>query len=56
MAKLNINPDSLAAKTFFMTVVGAVLYITVVFAFVIGGNRREEAQGLAHETAEALPQ
>ena len=36
MAKLNINPDSLAAKTFFMTVVDAVLYITVVFTFVIG--------------------
>jgi hypothetical protein len=55
MAKLNINPDSLAAKTFLMTVVGAVLYITVVFAFVIGGNRREEEQGYVHETAEALP-
>jgi hypothetical protein len=44
MAKRDINPDLLAKKTFLITLVGAVLYIGVVFAFVIGGNRREEAQ------------
>jgi hypothetical protein len=44
MAKKDINPDALAKKTFLMTVVGAVLYITVVFMFVIFGNRREEQQ------------
>jgi hypothetical protein len=45
MAKVNITPDSLASKTFLLTVVGALLYIGVVFAFVIGGNRREDHQG-----------
>jgi hypothetical protein len=44
VAKQDTTPDSLAKKTFLITIVGAVLYITVVFAFVIGGNRREEAQ------------
>jgi hypothetical protein len=39
MAKQDITPDSLAKKTFFVTVVGAILYITVVFVFVIGGNK-----------------
>jgi hypothetical protein len=51
MAKININPDSLAKKTFLMTVVGALLYMFVVFTFIIGGNRREEAAGMQHETA-----
>lgn len=44
MAKKENSPDALAQKTFFITVVGAMLYITVVFTFVIGGNRREEAK------------
>jgi hypothetical protein len=44
MAKKENSPDDLAEKTFFITVVGAVLYITVVFVFVIGGNKREEAK------------
>lgn len=44
MAKKENSPDSLAQKTFLITVVGALLYITVVFTFVIGGNRREEAK------------
>jgi hypothetical protein len=38
------NPDSLAKKTFLITIVGALIYIAVVFTFVIGGNRREEAK------------
>jgi hypothetical protein len=57
MAKYNINPDSLAKKTFLLTVVGALLYIGVVFAFVIGGNRREEAaeqQGQLADPAHAV--
>jgi hypothetical protein len=44
MATKENNPDALARKTFLITVVGALLYITVVFTFVIGGNRREEAK------------
>ena len=43
MAKKENSPDSLAQKTFFITIVGAVLYIAVVFVFVIGGNKREAA-------------
>jgi hypothetical protein len=44
MAKPDVSPDNLARKTFLMTVAGALLYITVVFTFVIAGNRREEQQ------------
>lgn len=44
MANKENSPDSLAEKTFFITVVGAVLYIAVVFVFVIGGNKREAAK------------
>jgi hypothetical protein len=42
MAKLDVNPDALASKTFVVTMLGAILYITVVFVFVIFGNRRDE--------------
>jgi hypothetical protein len=55
MAKVTISPDVLASKTFLITVVGALLYIGVVFAFVIGGNRREEAQGIPGEISIAHP-
>ena len=59
MAKRDVNPDLLAKKTFLITVIGAILYISAVFAFVIGGNRREEAQeereGRAAEAAHAVP-
>jgi hypothetical protein len=55
MAKTDITPDSLASKTFLITVVGAILYIGVVFAFVIGGNRREEAAGKPSEISIATP-
>ena len=48
MAKKENSPDDLAQKTFFITVMGALLYIAVVFTFVIGGNHREAAQ---HEDA-----
>ena len=41
MANQNVNPDALASKTFIVTVVGAILYIAVVFAFVIAGNAQE---------------
>jgi hypothetical protein len=44
MAKKENSPDVLAQKTFLITVVGAIIYIVVVFTFVIGGNRREEAK------------
>ena len=33
-----ISPDSLASKAFLITFIGAVLYFTTVFVFVIGGN------------------
>ena len=58
MAKRDVNPDLLARKTFLITVVGAILYISAVFAFVIGGNRREEAQeaeGQLADPAHAVP-
>lgn len=42
MAKQDVSPDALASKTFIVTMLGAVLYIAVVFAFVIFGNRRDE--------------
>jgi hypothetical protein len=42
MSNPDISPDSLAKKTFLVTILGAILYISVVFAFIIGGNRREE--------------
>jgi hypothetical protein len=44
MASKETNPDSLAKKTFAITMVGVLLYVTIVFIFVIGGNRREEAK------------
>jgi hypothetical protein len=54
MAKKDItpDPDALARKTFLMTIIGALLYITVVFVFVISGNRRDPSQ--AHGEGEAL--
>jgi hypothetical protein len=41
-AKADIKPDVLASKTFMISMAGALLYIAVVFAFVIGGNRTDE--------------
>jgi hypothetical protein len=41
MANPNVNPDALASKTFIVTVLGAILYISVVFAFVIARNASE---------------
>ncbi len=43
MAKQDISPDSLAQKTFVVMLLGAFIYITVVFTFIIGGNRQEES-------------
>jgi hypothetical protein len=43
MADQEIKPDSLAKKAFIITMLGAILYIGVVFGFVIGGNQRDAA-------------
>ncbi|HEX7480735.1 MAG TPA: hypothetical protein VF331_23240 [Polyangiales bacterium] len=43
MANKEISPDSLARQMFIVTLLGVILYVTVVFTFIIGGNRREEA-------------
>ena len=40
MAKQNVDPDALVTKTFFVTMLGAILYITVVFIFVIANNAK----------------
>jgi hypothetical protein len=53
MAKQDVNPDALASKTFVVTIVGAILYITVVFVFVIAGNRRDEEEQLKQNQTEA---
>lgn len=52
MAKQDVNPDALASKTFVVTMLGAILYITVVFVFVIFGNRRDEEARQQHPTEE----
>ncbi|MEY4578155.1 MAG: hypothetical protein RL701_2858 [Pseudomonadota bacterium] len=52
MTKIDVNPDALASKTFVITVIGALLYVTVVFSFVIGGNR-EIGEALKLEAAQA---
>jgi ABC-type cobalt transport system substrate-binding protein len=44
MAK-HVDPDSFASKAFSLTMLIAALYITVVFIFIVGGNRQEEAAG-----------
>jgi len=33
-----ISPESLASKAFLITFIGAVLYFSTVYVFVIGGN------------------
>jgi hypothetical protein len=38
MANENVQPDSLASKAFLITFIGAVLYFTTVFVFVINGD------------------
>jgi hypothetical protein len=40
MAKQNVDPEALVTKTFFVTILGAILYITVVFIFVIANNAK----------------
>jgi hypothetical protein len=40
MAKQNVDPDALAGKTFLVTMLGAILYIAVVFIFVIANNAK----------------
>jgi uncharacterized membrane protein YdfJ with MMPL/SSD domain len=40
MAKQNVDPDALASKTFAVTILGAILYIAVVFIFVIANNAK----------------
>lgn len=58
MDKQDVSPDALASKTFTATILGALLYIAVVFAFVIFGNRRDEETVLKMqppETAISFP-
>lgn len=58
MDKKDVSPDALATKTFTVTILGALLYIAVVFAFVIFGNRRDEETVLKTqppETAISFP-
>lgn len=40
MAKQKVDPDALASKTFVVTILGALLYIAVVFIFVIANNAK----------------
>ena len=40
MAKQNVDPDALASKTFAVTILGALLYVAVVFIFVIANNAK----------------
>jgi hypothetical protein len=40
MAKQNTDPDALASKAFYVTILGAILYIAVVFIFVISNNAK----------------
>ena len=54
MAKQDVSPDALASKTFIVTMLGAILYIAVVFAFVIFGNRRDEEA--ARQLQQSAPQ
>ena len=51
MANKDITPDSLAKKAFIFTMLGALLYISVVFIFVIGGNKKLDADHAAQTPA-----
>ena len=51
MAKQNVDPDALASKTFIVTMLGAVLYIAVVFIFVIAGNEKTTGEGASEDAA-----
>lgn len=57
MAKQNVDPDALASKTFLVTILGAILYIAVVFIFVIANNAKTtgdpEDQDPSDTTAQA---
>jgi hypothetical protein len=39
-----VTPDGLATKLFLITIIGAFTYMTVVYSYVIGGNRRMERE------------
>jgi hypothetical protein len=51
MAKQKVDPDALASKMFVATMLGAILYITVVFIFVISGNDKLLEEGQSGQTA-----
>ncbi len=51
MAAENESPEGLAKKWFLLTVVGAVIYFSVVFTFVIRGNDKLAEQ--PHDTQDA---
>lgn len=53
MAKQNVDPDALASKTFIVTILGAILYIAVVFIFVIAGNEKSTGEGAEDAAAAA---
>jgi hypothetical protein len=53
MAKQNVDPDALAAKTFLVTMLGAILYIAVVFIFVIANNAKTTGEPADQEPTAA---
>lgn len=52
MAKQNVDPDALATKTFAVTVLGAILYIAVVFIFVIANNAKTTGDPNDHDPSD----
>jgi hypothetical protein len=54
MAKQNVDPDALASKTFAVTILGAILYIAVVFIFVIANNAETTGDPNDHDPSDAV--
>jgi hypothetical protein len=52
MAKQNVDPDALASKTFAVTILGAILYIAVVFIFVIANNAKTTGDPNDHDPSD----
>lgn len=53
MAKQNVDPDALASKTFAVTILGAILYIAVVFIFVIANNAKTTGDPNDHDPSDS---
>jgi hypothetical protein len=53
MAKQNVDPDALATKTFAVTILGAILYIAVVFIFVIANNAKTTGDPNDHDPSDS---